>query len=124
MKNLLLFLLCFAALASCKNDSYDELYPAPSGSADKCDTTKNKSTFSTNVKAIVDAKCATSGCHNSSSRAAGYDFSSYAGLQSVATSGRLVQVTAVSKRMPPSAPLTDCELAQVVNWVNNGAQNN
>jgi len=122
--NKVLFVVAAGLLfASCKNDSYQSLYIKP-GAPDVCDTTTNPSTYSGNVKTILTDKCATAGCHNETTMQSGYDFAKYADSKSAADFGDLYNTIARDKSMPPGAPLTDCEIKQVVYWINKGALNN
>jgi hypothetical protein len=122
-KSIVLTSIIAVSLYSCNNDTYEDLYQSPTA-IDVCDTATNTATYSNNVNAILTSKCGTNGCHNSTTMQSGYDFSSYANTKVAADNGRLVNVTAITKRMPPGQPLTDCEIKQITNWVTKGAQNN
>lgn len=120
----ILFLACTAlALGGCYNDKFDKLYVTPS--VDVCDTATNPSTYSGNVKKIMDQSCNESGCHDAGSASGGYDLTSYAGVKAASDDGVLMS-DIISGRMPKggAAKLSDCNIKQIQYWVNHGAQNN
>lgn len=129
MKKLILILATAIAVAGCANDNYQDLYPSVTTTVDKCDTTANEATYSGNVKTIIDQYCATSGCHDAGTSAAGYNLSNYTGVKLSANNGSLVKSVvwsmSGSARMPKGgSQLSQCNLNQIINWVNKGAQNN
>jgi hypothetical protein len=65
------------------------------------------------VKAIIDSKCATAGCH---SGAVFPDLRSYQGLSRATGNGSFNQRVLVSKDMPPGTPLTEQELQILECW--------
>lgn len=127
MKKILLIAGATIALASCYNDKFDKLYVEPNnggGTLDKCDTATNPSTYSGNVKAIIDQSCAIGGCHDASTIAGGYDLSTHAGVKIAADNG-LLMADINSGNMPKGLPkLSDCKIKQIQYWVNRGALNN
>lgn len=46
--------------------------------------------FSADIKPIFDVNCATSGCHDATTKAGGYDFSGYAGISGGVCGGRVL----------------------------------
>jgi mono/diheme cytochrome c family protein len=78
------------------------------------------------VKKIIDAKCIN--CHSGSTPSGGLDYSTYAGLKTVADAGKLVGAVTHSlgyTPMPFQQPkLDDCKIAQIKKWVQSGAPNN
>lgn len=114
------FPLLLAFFYGCYNDNAEDLYPSTTG----CDT--SSVTYAGTVKPIMDASCATSGCHQGVSPT-GYDLSTYAGVLAVAQNGELVESIEQtgSNPMPQgAAKLDDCAIAKIRTWVNNGAPNN
>jgi hypothetical protein len=83
--------------------------------------------FSATVKPIMDAKCATSGCHDVSG-AGGYSLNTYAGVKACVNSGRFMgsmNQTAGFKAMPQGGnKLDQCDINKIQKWVNAGALNN
>lgn len=85
----------------------------------------NSVTYSGSIAAIINAKCATSGCHVPAGSGNG-DFTSYAGLFAKVTSGSVNNRLFVTQDMPPNASpdLTAAELATIRCWLDAGAPNN
>jgi len=83
--------------------------------------------FSTTVKPIMDAKCATAGCHDANG-AAGYSLITYAGVKACVNSGKFmgsINHTAGFKAMPQGGnKLAQCDINKIQKWVNAGALNN
>jgi cytochrome c5 len=83
-------------------------------------------TYSTSIKSIISDKC--QGCHSGSSPAAGYDFSTYAGVQARINDGKLWgavnHVSGYSAMPKNGTKLSTCELAKIKNWIDAGAPNN
>lgn len=126
MKKLFFFIGLSIALGSCYNDNYDKLYVDHTVVApDLCDTATNPATYAASVKGILTSKCATSGCHNTSTHQSGYDFSLYA-TDSSGSARIKVRAFSTSSPMPPvtSSALSDCEKAELMYWLNHGSHNN
>ena len=88
---------------------------------DECDTTQY--TYSGTIKAIVDQNCATSpACHGSGTQYG--DFTTYEGVKSRVDNQLIQKRSIVNKDMPPAAPMPDCELLLIKNWIDHGALNN
>ncbi len=81
-------------------------------------------TYTDDVKQIIDTKCATSGCHNATTKADGYDFSSYAAT--IAHAGKDVFMGSMQHlgqyvAMPENgAKLSDTQLQTISCWIENG----
>jgi hypothetical protein len=82
--------------------------------------------YSVQIRAIVQNKC--QGCHSGSFPAGGFDYTTHAGLQAVALSGKL---SGAINHAPGFAPmpfvgnkLPVCELVQMKKWIDAGAPNN
>jgi hypothetical protein len=122
----LLFLL-FVCLYSCYKDNKEALYPKSSvpGST-SCDTVNTS--FSLDIQPVFLKNCALSGCHASSSPTGGYVLDNYNGVRSVVLSRRLLgaitHAAGYSAMPKDAAPLSDCDIAMITSWVNQGAQNN
>lgn len=113
-------LLGIIALSSCYQKNMEELYPVST-----CDTTVTN--YASIIKPIIDANCATSGCHDVTTHANNIDLSNYNGLHSIAISSKLVgsiKQDGSANPMPPSGKLDECSIAKVSRWVNKGSQNN
>ncbi|NCX96257.1 MAG: hypothetical protein EBX41_07565 [Chitinophagia bacterium] len=127
MKQTLIVLSIILALTSCNNHSLEKDYPTTPTSA--CDTATTPATFSGGVKKIIVDNCATPSCHSASTRAAGVDLSAYTGIKAIADNGKLIRdiiwSNSGSHRMPQGGTqMSDCNIKQIVYWVNKGAQNN
>jgi hypothetical protein len=124
MKKLILIAGLAMVVAGCYNDKYEELYPAVGTVT--CDTTNV--TYTTDIKPIFTAKCNTVGCHDASTMASGYNFTTHAGTQPAALNGRIVGCVNWASGfspMPKGAPkLSDCEIKKITRWVNQGALDN
>ncbi len=112
---LLVFML-LVATEGCYYDNQERLYPNSF-----CDTTAV--TYATKVLPIVQGSCAVPGCHVPGGNGPG-DFTSYTGVKAKVDNGTFRTVTIVNKSMPPSGPLSACELRQLETWLNAGAPNN
>lgn len=104
------------AMSGCYYDKEELLYP---GSSIDC-TTVNA--HFTDVRPIIMAKCATVGCHNTTSAAGGVILETYTQISSGAS--RINQRAIIDKTMPPSTPLSEAETATLKCWINAGAPNN
>lgn len=116
MKKILLgsFLIGIALIYSCKKSSTATTY----------DCTGITPTYTNNVKAIMDANCATSGCHSAGSKAAGKDFSSFNATSSNASSnsfmGSMQHLSGYSSMPKGASKLSDADLQTLYCWIQNG----
>lgn len=89
-----------------------------------CDTTSMS--FSTDIQPVLQNSC--TGCHNVNNVNGGVTLDSYIGVQTAANNGSLVGAITASGgfvAMPYNASsLSDCNIAKIRNWVNEGALNN
>ena len=89
-----------------------------------CDTTNV--TYNGTIKPLFQSKC--NGCHSGSSPDGNLDLSQYAVANTVAMDGRLagsVQHLSSYNAMPPSGGmLPNCEIDQLLIWIQDGAPNN
>lgn len=120
---LLLVAMNGVLLTGCYNDNEQELYPN-----NTCST--SSVTYSGNVKAVMQANCAISGCHTvaSSAAAGGIELESYTGLKTIVTNGKLLgainHLSGFSAMPKNASKLSDCTLSQIKKWVDDGALNN
>lgn len=117
-------LACFAlagVMAVPTGCTYDVEFPEG-----LCDTTQAV-TFSGDVRPIIEANCAISGCHVPGGEGNG-DFTTYAGLHARVDDGSLlpsIQRLPGATFMPPYADkLPDCDISKIKRWVEAGAPNN
>jgi len=83
-------------------------------------------TYSGAVRPVLDQHCI--GCHNNSVQNGGVNLTTYTGVQSVALDGRLSGVInwdAGYPQMPfGGEKLNECNITQIMKWIDAGAQNN
>ena len=106
------------AVVSCYNDKEELLYP----NTTNLDCTTVSAKYSTDIAPIMQTKCATSGCHNASSSAAGIVLQTHAQVASKAN--QIKQACIVNKSMPPAGPLPIAEQNAIQCWINAGTPNN
>ncbi len=121
MKKVFSFIGCFAltvaVLQSCKKET---LKPEPNPVPEPpC-----QPTYTSDINAIVNTKCAISGCHNGNSGVVG--FTSYTPLKERADNGRIKSYVFELKIMPPAsaAQLTEDEKKLLQCWLDNDAPEN
>ena len=89
-----------------------------------CDSTQFR--YGANVSVIISTYCL--GCHSGAAPSAGINLSTYAGVNQVAISGRLVGAVSHAPGYSPMpknvSKLTECKIAQIRKWVQAGALNN
>ncbi len=119
-----LALLCFlnlSLLAGCADDNEEDLNPKPTD----CDTAAV--TFSGTVNAILQTN-GCKNCHSAASGSGGVILDSHAEVKKHADNGRLMgSITHASgfKPMPlGGTKLSDCDIAKVKKWIDNGTPNN
>lgn len=100
----------------CYYDAEEVLYP---GSF--CDTANV--TYTGTIKPIIDANCATTGCHVSGGTGVG-NFTVFSELSSRVQNGTFTAVVLEARSMPPGYDLSDCALDQLTIWVNAGGPEN
>ena len=116
----LILLAFFFSLHSCYYDNVEELYPQ----APACDTTNV--TYSVTVWPIIESKCF--GCHSGNNPGGNIFLRNYTDVVVVADDERLwgsinheTGFTAMPKNLPK---LSECELAAIRIWIEEGAQDN
>ena len=109
-------------LSSCYYDKEELIYSVGGGT---CDTVAMK--YSVDVVNILSTYCYK--CHGGTAASGGgFVFDNYTGIKSMVTNGKLLKAInhqAGASAMPKGDPkLTDCNIAKITAWVNNGAPNN
>jgi hypothetical protein len=86
-----------------------------------CDSVK----FSTTIKPIIDANCATSGCHEPGGSGPG-DFTSFADISLKVQNGSFKArvIDGVPGFMPATGRLPQADIDKITCWLNAGAPNN
>jgi hypothetical protein len=114
-------LMAIISLGSCYYDVAEELYPPTA-----C-VTDNMS-YSANIIPIIQSNCYT--CHSTSAGPANGNviLEGYDEIKKYVDSGQLlgaIKWESGFSRMPQDAPqLSDCNIAKIESWVNDGALNN
>ncbi|MCC5917220.1 MAG: hypothetical protein JJU02_07815 [Cryomorphaceae bacterium] len=115
MKKSILFLLIPITMTFCSKDDDDN-----GNGNGNCET--ENLTYVDDIKPIVDANCAISGCHNSSTYG---DFRQYENIRDVALSGvmetRITMPESNAQSMPPTGKLDNCTIDKLIAWANDGA---
>ncbi len=86
------------------------------------DCTGNIPTYNNDIKAIYDANCATSGCHDTPYHSSGIDLSTYAGAAAANNDAVLgsVEHDAGYSAMPQNGTkLTDTQIKKIYCWMQN-----
>lgn len=107
----ILIVLSLAMLNGCYYDNEEELYPE-SFNCNPGDVTYDI------IKPIIDANCATSGCHVAGTGRK--DLRTYQGMKDIMDDGRLNERVIVKQDMPPSGPLSKCYIAKIEAWIAQG----
>lgn len=116
LSSLLILLLI---LASCYYDVEEEIYP-------QTDCNVDNVTYSVNIVAILQSNCYV--CHSQAINQAGITLEGYNNLKTYVDNGRFlgaVKHESGYSPMPQGAPqLPDCQIAQIEQWIMEGAPNN
>jgi mono/diheme cytochrome c family protein len=86
------------------------------------DCTGNIPTYNNDIKAIYDANCATSGCHNSQYHSSGIDLSTYSGAASANNDdimGSIEHNSGFSAMPKNGSKLTDTQIKKIYCWMQN-----
>jgi hypothetical protein len=113
--------LCIAVLlVSCEN-KIGKLEPkAPPVPPNACDSVK----YNAYIKPIINANCATPGCHVPGGGGNG-DFTTYAGVSAKVSNGSFKnRVIGPGSPMPASGRLPQAKLDSIQCWLDKGAPNN
>jgi cytochrome c553 len=114
-------ILIVLIMAACTSNSEEELYGDEESS---CDTTNVS--FSNDVFPIIDNNCLA--CHGTGSPPLGISLTSYSEIKHVASSSRFLGAIKHQQGytpMPQNAPkLSDCKIATLEAWVNDGMPDN
>src|SRR5687767_12218938 len=122
----LLAILSVVVLAGCYNDNEKDLYPTPAtptptpGPGPGGDTVS----FATQIKPVIDSKCATAGCHDANGLGGGYNFTTHAGVKAAVNNNRLIGAITHAggfSQMPKGMPKLDqATIDLFTKWVNQG----
>jgi hypothetical protein len=128
MKKTYLFLLGLSVFSltitfqSCYYDNEEYLYPNSSGT---CDETVF--TYTGKVKNLMDTYCASSGCHNATTHAAGFYLDTYDNVKTSAQDPLFMcsmrRDSGCSPMPKAQAKLSDCNLTIIQKWMDNNYPN-
>jgi hypothetical protein len=114
------------SVQSCYYDNEADIYgTATSGT---CDTTTAK--YATFVQPLMNAQCATSGCHNAASAAAGANLGTYTATKAYITNSKAfflgsIKHTSGYSQMPKGgSTMAACDIKKLETWINAGMLNN
>jgi hypothetical protein len=126
--SVIIFLFSVVMLTACYNDSEEELYGS-TPTTTTCDLTTAVK-FSTVVSPIISVKCGSSGCHSSTSKAAGINLGNYDAIKAYITSSKAVFLGSIKREssyspMPKGdAKLPDCDISKIESWITAAMPNN
>ena len=81
--------------------------------------------YAARIAPIIELNCR--GCHSGGSPAGGVPLTNFSEVKASADNGSLMGTLLASGNfniMPPAGPLSDCDIATVQAWIDQGAQNN
>lgn len=108
--------LLMAVLSSCYNDKEELLY-----GMNDCDP--SNVSFAADIMPILSNGCAVVGCHVQGGSGVGL-FENYNQVKAKVDDGSFEQRVIVQMDMPPSGPLSDCQIDFITEWLSQGAPNN
>ena|ERR1700761_2496775 len=132
MKKLFIFMLLSASalyFSSCYKDNLAKLAAESGANPTICDTAGTIS-YATEIVPILQANCSVnnSSCHSAGNNASGYNFSTYPAFGAEAANGDLINAitwTGSVPQMPLGEPqLSECNIAIIKKWVDQGHLNN
>jgi hypothetical protein len=106
-------------ITSCSSKKDYVTTPPPPPGGNECATVNAK--FTADVYPLMQSKCAISGCHNSTSMAGGFAWTSYAAISAQAAA---INSAVQSGIMPKTGSLSAAEKLIIKCWVGSGAPNN
>ena len=116
-KNILLIMLAAIGATSCYYDNAEELYQQ-----EPCDV--SAVTYSQDVSVIINNNCLS--CHSGPNAEANLDLSTYG---TVSANAAVIKVRINLPAgdpgvMPPTGPMSPCNMNKVTTWIDQGAINN
>lgn len=111
----LVLIAIIMSIMACTKNNEETLYGA-------VDCATENITFQERIQPIITNQCAFSGCHVQGGGSILLE--NYAQIKNSIDNGNFVQRVLVTRDMPPGTPLTDCQIASIQQWVDDGAPNN
>lgn len=118
MKKLITGILLVSGLtlmSSCYYDTAELLYPGGTNCSGVSPS------FSTEVSALIQSRCATAGCHDATATNTGGPLTNYTQIKNKAAS---IKTSVLNGSMPQGSTLTAAEKKTISCWVDNGGLNN
>jgi hypothetical protein len=107
---------------SCYYDNEEDLYPNENTA---CDTAVFS--YTGKVKSIMDTYCATAGCHNATTHAAGYYLDTYDNVKTSAQDPLFMcsirRESGCSPMPKAQSKLSDCNITIIQKWIDNNYPN-
>ncbi|MDX1350758.1 MAG: hypothetical protein R3279_10945 [Putridiphycobacter sp.] len=116
LKNTLLLLTVSTFVIACYKDNEEELY-----GIETCEA--SSVSFQADIMPIIETGCNTVGCHVQGGNAPTI-YENYNQIKASVDNGKFETRVLIDKTMPPSAPLTDCQIKYLQKWLDDGAPNN
>ena len=101
-------------LVKCSKDKA----PDPNINTSTCDSTSVS--YNKHIKTILDNNCATSGCHDATTKRSGYDFSDYLSSKAGITPALCNINDNGCTVMPPSGKMADSLITKIQSWKDGG----
>ncbi|MDC1221193.1 cytochrome c [Salibacteraceae bacterium] len=106
-------------ISSCEHEPFEPIIEDVIVDATTTQDSTTIPSFSLEIQPIIDANCATSGCH-----ASGAQFPPLTNYTEIKDRSDRVKATTGSGSMPKVGSLTTAQIETIANWVDGGAPNN
>ena len=110
--------LGLALSQGCYYDNEEELYQFVTG---QCDTIAVS--YADDIVPLLQANCNTDGCHKAGGAGNGI-FENYQAVKAKVDNGSMQARVIDQRTMPPAGTLSDCQIAIIQVWLNDGAADN
>lgn len=117
---MLAILTIVGSMTGCYYDNEEELYPF---AGNQCDTLLPLS-YNGIIQPIMQQNCAISGCHTGVNPTGGLRLDTYTQVSEIALNGDMSSRVIVNRDMPPSGPLSACDISALQAWIDLGAPEN
>jgi len=115
MKKFAFFIIILVSLSQCTSDNEEDLYPVESN---ECAT--DSMNYEQDIAFIINSNCAIPGCH-----IAGGQPPNYENYQATVDNKNGIQRRVIDQQtMPPSGPLSNCNLDKLQAWLDDNTPEN
>jgi cytochrome c5 len=122
----LLLALAASLVSSCSSDNTQDQDPQPKPDPQDQQCVTTAVTYTNTIVSLMNANC--NSCHSTALATDGVVLDTYAGVKAQASTGKLMGVITHAPGLPPmpsgGAKLSDCNIAKIKKWVDDGAPNN